>query len=52
MKKIKIFSSIQAFEDFVNREDIEVLSVDLKVVEQSYSFQECFAGLVYYKQLN
>lgn len=52
MKKIKLFSKIVEFEEFVNREDIEILQVDIKAVEQSLFFQECFASVVYYKELN
>jgi hypothetical protein len=52
MKKVKLFSSISEFEEFINREDIEVLQVDVKVVEQSYSFQESFAGIVFYRELS
>jgi DNA-directed RNA polymerase alpha subunit len=51
MKKVKIFNSISNFEEFVNRTDIETIQVDIKVVEQSHSFQEFFAGIVYYKEI-
>ena len=51
MKKIYLAHTIKDFEDFVNRTDIEVISVDVKVVENSYQFQENFAGVIYYKLL-
>tara|TARA_R110000744_G_scaffold373668_1_gene485977 strand:- start:383 stop:700 length:318 start_codon:yes stop_codon:yes gene_type:complete len=47
-KKIKMFDSIEMFEEFVNT-DIEILQMDLKAVEQSYRFQECFCAVVYYR---
>ena len=43
---------IKEFEDFVNRKDIDVISVDIKIVEQNCMFQEGFAGIIYYKQLS
>ena len=39
-------------EKFINRTDIEVLQVDIKVVEQSYMFQESFAAVVFYRELS
>ena len=39
------------FESFINRTDIEVLQVDVKVVEQSFMFQESFAAVVFYKEV-
>lgn len=48
-KQIAMFTSMSEFEDFVNRTDITILQLDLKVVEQSYSFQESFGALVYYE---
>jgi len=52
MKKIKIFNSISEFEGFVNRTDIETIQVDIKVVEPSARFPECFASFVYYKEVD
>ena len=52
MKKVKLFSEIEAFEQFVNSSDIEILQVDIKVVEQSHKFTECFAAVVFYKEVN
>ena len=43
-----MFDSIEMFEEFVNT-DIEILQMDLKAVEQSYRFQECFCAVVYYR---
>lgn len=52
MKKVQFCYTIKEFEDWINREDIEVLQVDVKVVEQSYLFQDSFAGIIFYKELN
>lgn len=49
MKKVKLFSNIQLFEEFVNS-GVEIISTDIKVVEQSFFFQENFAAVVYYKE--
>ena len=49
-KKVQLFNSIELFENFVNRTDIEIMSIDIKCVEQSMFFQENFAGIVYYKE--
>ncbi len=38
------------FEEFINRTDIDVIKVDIKVVDQSYLFQEFFAAIVFYKE--
>lgn len=51
MKRVELFNTMKSFEDFVNRTDIEVISVDIKVVEQSYTFQEGFAAVIFYKDL-
>ena len=52
MKKVELFSQMSDFEEFINRTDIEVIQVDVKVVEQSYTFQESFAAVVFYKVLS
>ena len=44
-------TSIKEFEEFVNRTDINVISVDVKVVEQNSMFQEHFAGIIFYELL-
>lgn len=49
MKKVKLFNSIQLFEEFVNS-GVEIISTDIKVVEQSFFFQENFAAVVYYEE--
>jgi len=51
MKKIQMFNRMEEFEKFVNRPDIEIISFDIKAVEQNSLFQEGFAALVYYKEL-
>jgi hypothetical protein len=52
MKKVQLFAKMSEFEDFINRTDIEVIQVDVKVVEQSFMFQESFAAVVFYKVLS
>ena len=51
MKRVKIFNTISEFEEYVNRTDIDVLAVDIKIVDQSIYFQEYFAAVLYYKEL-
>ena len=51
MKKVQLFNSIESFEKFINRTDIEIIQVEVKVVEQSYMFQEYFAAVVFYRML-
>jgi hypothetical protein len=51
MKRVKIFNTISEFEEYVNRADIDVLAVDIKIVDQSIYFQEYFAAVLYYKEL-
>lgn len=51
MKKVKMFQSVSHFEEFVNRADIETLDIDIKVVEQSEFFQECFCAVVFYAEV-
>lgn len=48
-KKVEMFYRMKDFEKCVNRIDIEVLSIDIKAVEQSSNFQEGFCGIVFYK---
>lgn len=50
-KRVFMTPSVREFEQFVNRDDIEVISIDVKTVEQNCNFQEGFAGLVFYKTL-
>lgn len=52
MKKVKMFYKISDFEGFINRSDIDIIQVDIKVVDQSFLFQESFAAVVFYTQLN
>lgn len=51
MKKVELCYSLEMFNTLVNRPDIEVLQVDVKVVENSYHFQDGFCGVVFYKEL-
>ena len=52
MKKVQLFNTMEGFEEFMNRTDIEVIQVDVKVVEQSMMFQQNFAAVVFYKENN
>lgn len=52
MKKVQLFNTMESFEEFINRTDIEVIQVDVKVVEQSYMFQQSFAAVVFYRMLS
>lgn len=52
MKKVQLFNKMSDFEKFINRTDIDVIQVDVKVVEQSFMFQESFAAVVFYKVLS
>lgn len=49
MKKVELFSTMAEINHFINRDDIEILKIDIKVVEQSYLFQEAFAAVVFYE---
>ena len=51
MKRVQLFNTMESFEEFINRTDIEVIQVDVKVVEQSMMFQQNFAAVVFYKEL-
>jgi hypothetical protein len=52
MKRLKLLTTVSDFETFVNRADIEILQLDIKVVEQSFCFQESFCAVVYYRELS
>lgn len=52
MKKVELFNTMESFEEFINRTDIEVIQVDVKVIEQSMTFQQNFAAVVFYKLLS
>ena len=47
MKKIKMFYKVNDFENFVNS-GVDIISTDIKVMEQSASFQESFCAIIYY----
>lgn len=49
MKRVKVFSSIAEFEEFINSETIETIQIDVKAVEQSFHFQDSFMAIVFYK---
>jgi hypothetical protein len=51
MKRVKIAYTVEEFEEFINRRDINILQVDVKAVEQSFIFQEGFMGIVYYEDV-
>ena len=50
-KRVKMFHQIVEFENFVNKEDIEIIKIDIKAVEQNYHYQEGFAAIVFYEEL-
>ena len=50
IKRVKIFNDIADFEEWVNRPDINILKVDIKVMEPNFAFQQGFAGIVYFEQ--
>lgn len=50
-KRVKILYTTEEFENFVNRTDIEIIHIDVRGVEQSYSFQQGFMGVVFYEEL-
>lgn len=52
MKRVQLFNTIEGFEEFINRTNIEVIQVDVKMVEQSYMFQQNFAAVVFYRMLS
>ena len=52
MKRVQLFNTMESFEEFINRTDIEVIQVDVKVVEQSMMFQQSFAAVAFYKELS
>jgi hypothetical protein len=51
VKRIAIFNKSMEFTAFVNRLDIEIIQLDVKGVEQSFSFQEGFMAVVFYKEI-
>lgn len=50
-KQIRIFTVMAEFEAFVNSPDVEVITMDIKAVEQSAWFQESFIAIVYFKSI-
>lgn len=50
-KSIFITPSVKAFEDFVNREDIKILQVEIRPMEKSSYTKECFLGVIFYEVL-
>jgi len=49
MKKVEISTSKKEIEEISARTDIKILSLDIKAVEQSFSFQESICAVVYYE---
>ena len=47
-RKVTVCNTVQQFEELVNREDIDIIQMDAKGCEQSYTFQESFIGVVVY----
>lgn len=51
-KQIFIAHDVKSFEDFVNRDDVEIISLKYGVQPtQSESFQEYFWGVIYYVEI-
>jgi len=50
IKQVEIFNEVTDFEEFVNRPDINILKVDIKVMEPNFAFQQGFAGIVYFEK--
>lgn len=49
MKRVAVFNTITQFESFVNDPKVSVIQVTVNSCQQSYNFQECFIGVVYYE---
>lgn len=49
MKRVAVFGSIKQFEDFVNDPNNSIIDVKVDSCEQSYNFQDCFIGVVFYE---
>jgi hypothetical protein len=49
MRKVKILTSKKEIEEISARTDIKILCLDIKAVEQSYSFQESICAVVCYE---
>jgi hypothetical protein len=49
MKRVAVFGSIAQFEAFVNDPKVSVIDIKVSTCEQSYHFQECFVGVVFYE---
>jgi len=52
MKKVEIAYTSQMFEEIVNRNNIEIIQVDVKGIEPNALFQQGFIGIVYYEEIN
>jgi hypothetical protein len=50
IKQVEIFNEVTDFEECVNRPDINILKVDIKVMEPNFAFQQGFAGIVYFEK--
>jgi len=50
MKKIEIKYTKEEFEEFVNKKDINVLSVNVKIIEPSSLFSDGFIGTIFYEE--
>lgn len=49
MKRVAVFGSIMQFEAFVNDPKVSIIDVKVNSCEQSYNFQDCFIGVVFYE---
>jgi len=49
MKKVCVTPSIKEFEEIINRQDIEIIKIDVKACENTYFTQESFLGIIVYE---
>lgn len=47
-RKIFLAHTIKQFEEFLETPNLDIISIDVKAVEQSYSFQDGFMGIIFY----
>lgn len=50
MKRVIATPSIKYFEEVLNRPDIDIIKIDVKAVEQTIYFQDCFFGIIVFEE--
>jgi hypothetical protein len=50
-KKLQVITTIEYFESFVNRSDIDIIQVDVKGADNTYMTQQGFIAVIYYKEI-